>query len=274
MIKCTQIIPLRYDKETISTLARAFCLLRYILLGYILYGCDLSVTVVIVSNSSIAFYQAILPMDTEIIKIILAFSVLINPFSALTLFLDLTRGYDIIARRKMAKISALTVFITISFFTIAGEQILKILGISIGSFQVAGGVLVFLIAINMMNGAGNPVKPDQEYVDVEHMQEIIPSTASAVVPLSIPMIIGPGGISTVIIYSSQVSGVWQVSAIIIAGFLISMFCYLALMAAGKVSHFLGETGLNIMSRIMGMLLAAVAIEIIVSGLRTIFPDLL
>lgn len=212
-------------------------------------------------------------MDTEIIKIILAFMVLINPFGALTLFLDLTRGYSMTNRRKVARIACLTIFITISFFTLAGESLLKILGISIGSFQMAGGILVFLIAINMMNGEGNPVKPDAENFDVGNIHDQLPSTAAAVVPLAIPMMIGPGGISTVIIYSSQISGVLRVSAVIIAGLLISIFCYLALMAAGRISRVLGDTGLNIMSRIMGMLLAAVAIEIIVSGLRTLFPNL-
>ncbi len=213
-------------------------------------------------------------MDTEIIKIILAFVVLINPFSALTLFLDLTRGYSMMDRRKVARIACLTIFITISFFTVAGEVLLKALGISIGSFQLAGGILVFLIAINMMNGEGNPVKPDQDNFDVDHVKDFPPTTAAAVVPLAIPMMIGPGGISTVIIYSSQISGPLQVSLVIVAGLLISIFCYLALMAAGRISRVLGDTGLNIMSRIMGMLLAAVAIEIIVSGLRTLFPSLM
>lgn len=213
-------------------------------------------------------------MGTEIIKIILAFVVLINPFSALTLFLDLTRGYSMMDRRKVARIACLTIFITISFFTVAGEVLLKALGISIGSFQLAGGILVFLIAINMMNGEGNPVKPDQDNFDVDHVKDFPPTTAAAVVPLAIPMMIGPGGISTVIIYSSQISGPLQVSLVIVAGLLISIFCYLALMAAGRISRVLGDTGLNIMSRIMGMLLAAVAIEIIVSGLRTLFPSLM
>lgn len=213
-------------------------------------------------------------VNTEIIKIILAFLVLINPFSALTLFLDLTRGYSMMNRRKVARIACLTIFITISFFTLVGETLLKALGISIGSFQLAGGILVFLIALNMMNGEGNPVKPDQENFDVDHVQNAPPTTAAAVVPLAIPMMIGPGGISTVIIYSSQVSGVLQISAILIAGVLISIFCYLALMAAGRISRLLGDTGLNIMSRIMGMLLAAVSIEIIVKALRSLFPVLL
>ncbi|MGM8887135.1 MarC family protein, partial [Psychrobacter sp. 1U2] len=106
-------------------------------------------------------------MNTEIIKIILAFVVLINPFAALTLFLDLTRGYSMIDRRRVARVACVTIFITISFFTVAGEILLRALGISIGSFQLAGGILIFLIALNMLNGEGNPVKPDQENFDVE-----------------------------------------------------------------------------------------------------------
>lgn len=88
------------------------------------------------------------------------------------------------------------------------------------------------------------------------------------------MMIGPGGISTVIIYSSQVKGVFEVGMILAAGLCISVFCYASLMAAGKISRFLGDTGLNILSRIMGMLLAAVAIEILINGLRTLFPQLM
>ncbi len=211
-------------------------------------------------------------MNTEIIKIILAFIVLINPFSALSIFVDLTRSTGKFNRRKVARIACTTIFVTITFFTLAGELILKGLGISIGSFQLAGGILVFLISINMMNGDGNPVKPNEDNLDIEHVQEMA-SSASAVVPLAIPMMIGPGGISTVIIYSAQITTLWENIAVIIAGLCISVFCYLSLMTAGKLSEFLGDTGLNILSRVMGMLLAAVAIEIMVNGIKTLFPHL-
>ncbi|MBS9779285.1 MAG: MarC family protein [Moraxellaceae bacterium] len=93
------------------------------------------------------------------------------------------------------------------------------------------------------------------------------------IPLAIPMMIGPGGISTVIIYSAQISTFWETIAVIIAGLCISIFCYLSLMTASKLSDFLGDTGLNILSRIMGMLLAAVSIEIMVNGVKTLFPQL-
>lgn len=208
-------------------------------------------------------------MDTEIIKIILALVVLINPSGALILFLHFTNGYSQTDKRKVAQIACLTVFLTIAFFTLLGQSILTGLGISLGSFRMAGGVLLFLIALSMMSDGKNPVKPQNDEIS-----DAKPSIAGmAVVPLAIPMMIGPGGISTVIIYSSQVGSFAQKLMIIVAGLLISIFCYVSLMAAERISRLLGDTGLSVINRIMGIILAALAIEIIVVALRTIFPAL-
>ncbi len=212
-------------------------------------------------------------MDTEIIKIILAFVVLINPTSALTLFIQMTDGYAITDKRKVARIACLTVFITITFFTLFGEMLLKGLGISLGSFRVAGGILLFLIAINMMSQGNNPVKPKEKDVQLDTATDNSSLAGMAVVPLAIPMMIGPGGISTVIIYSSQMTMGLEKVLILVAGFLISAFCYASLMAAGRISRFLGVTGMSVVNRVMGIILAAVAVEITVSGLRSIFPML-
>lgn len=211
-------------------------------------------------------------METQIFKIFLAFVVLINPFAVLSLFLEITRTATTEQKRAVALISSLTVFLAISFFTLAGQSVLHVLGISLGSFRVAGGLLVLLIAIAMVNGSGNPAKsPAQRATTSEPIN--FNGVAMAVVPLSIPMIIGPGGISTVIIYAADANGAKGLIAIILAGLIISIANYLILMGAGKVSKFLGDTGLNILNRIMGMLLCAVAIEIIVAGLKEIFPKL-
>lgn len=211
-------------------------------------------------------------METQIIKIFLALVVLVNPFAAISLFLDITRHGTLKQKRKVAGISALTVFLTIAIFSVAGEAILKVLGISVGSFRVAGGILVFLIAISMMNGSGNPAKPHTQKQD-EVSGEVFNGVASAVVPLTIPMVIGPGGISTVIIYTVSAHSYTGSLMIMLAGLIISLITYSGFMMAEKIGHHLGETGLNIMNRIMGMLLAAVSIEIIVAGLRSIFPQL-
>lgn len=212
-------------------------------------------------------------MEADIIKIFLAFVVLINPFAALSLFLDITQQGTRNEQRKVAFISASTVFITICFFSIAGEALLNLLGISLGSFRVAGGLLVLLIAIGMMNGDGNVAKPSvTTHNDLDGVA--FNGVASAVVPLTIPMVIGPGGISTVIIYAATMKSYIGILAIIVAGFIISVMTYLSFTAAGRLSKLLGDIGLNVLNRIMGMLLAAVAIEIIVSGLRGLFPNLI
>lgn len=217
-------------------------------------------------------------MGMEIGKLILAFMVLINPFSALAIFLDLTRNNNSRERRKVAQIASLSVFLVIVIFAFSGNWILKIFGISTGAFQVGGGLLVFLIAISMMSAGNNPAKPE---IGTEESNEITvkpkhptQSAASvAVVPLAIPMMIGPGGISTVVIYASAAKNLHDTLFIIAAGGIISIICFGTLLAASKISNVLGETGLTILNRIMGMLLAAVSVEIVVAGLKALFPQL-
>ena len=174
-------------------------------------------------------------LGVEIGKLLVAFLVLINPFSALSIYLDLTQDHSTKEKRRIARTAALAVFIVITVFTLTGGMLLKILGISVGSFQVGGGILVLLIAI--------------------------------------PITIGPGGISTVIIYASAAKNYSDIALILTAGFLVSLICYAILIVAGRISKKLGTTGLTILNRIMGMMLAAVSVEIIVAGLKSIFPQL-
>ncbi|QEY24350.1 MarC family protein [Neisseria animalis] len=215
-------------------------------------------------------------LGVEITKLILAFMVLINPFSALAIYLDLTRNYSSRERRRVAQAAALTVFVVISVFAVSGGFLLKLLGISVGSFQVGGGILVLLIAISMMSGNDNPAKPDLGTSEENAITVTAPKNngmAVAVVPIAIPMMIGPGGISTVIIYASAAKHYWDIISIIAAGLIISTACCMTLMASAKISKWLGDTGLTILNRVMGMMLAAVSVEIIVAGLKTIFPQL-
>ena len=214
-------------------------------------------------------------MHFEIGKIILSLMVLVNPFSALSIFLELTQGYTSRERRRTAQITALSVFIIMTVFIFSGNWILKILSISTGSFQVGGGILVFLIAVSMMNSGSNPAKPKigtQEHDEIT-VQPRPNMGAVAIVPLAMPLIIGPGGISTVIIHASAARHMNDLFAIMAAGAAISVICYLSLLAAAKVSRWLGETGLTVLNRIMGMLLAAVAVEIVIAGIRSLFPQL-
>lgn len=217
-------------------------------------------------------------MGLEVSKIILAFMVLINPFGALSIYLELTQNYSSSERKKIAKISAITVFITITIFTLCGHILLRLLGISVGAFQVSGGILVLLIAISMMGGSSNPTKPDvgpdeSNEITIQQPKSNQNIVAVAVVPLAIPMMIGPGGISTVIIYTSSTSSYWDTFSILLAGLVISLICYVVLVTGIRLSKILGDTGIAILNRVMGMLLAAVSIEIIVSGLKNLFPNI-
>lgn len=215
-------------------------------------------------------------LGVEIGKLLVAFLVLINPFSALSIYLDLTQNHSTKEKRRIARTAALAVFIVIVVFALGGGILLKVLGISVGSFQVGGGILVLLIAISLMNGNDNPAKPKIDSHSEEHQsaQQVRRNEkAIAVVPIAIPITIGPGGISTVIIYSSAAKNYSDIVLIIISGFLVSLICYFILVVAGRISKRLGTTGLTILNRIMGMMLAAISVEIIVAGLKSIFPQL-
>lgn len=215
-------------------------------------------------------------LGVEIGKLLVALLVLINPFSALSIYLDLTQDHSTKEKRRIARTAALAVFIVIVVFALSGGILLKVLGISVGSFQVGGGILVLLIAISLMNGNDNPTKPkiDPNSEEHHHAQQVRRNEkAIAVVPIAIPITIGPGGISTVIIYSSAAKNYSDIALIIISGFLVSLICYLILIVAGRISKRLGTTGLTILNRIMGMMLAAISVEIIVAGLKSIFPQL-
>ncbi|UOP05147.2 MarC family protein [Conchiformibius kuhniae] len=216
-------------------------------------------------------------LQLEIAKIILALVVLVNPFSALPIFLDLTHHYSKRERNKVAQAASFSVFVTIAVFALTGNWLLGALGISTGAFRVGGGILVFLIAISMMSSGNNPAKPEigtDDASEITIKPHASPNIgAISVVPLAIPMMIGPGGISTVVIYTASAKSYWDVAAIVIAGGVIALLCYVVLFAAAKVSNLLGETGLTVLNRVMGMLLAAVSVEIIVAGLRDLFPKL-
>lgn len=216
-------------------------------------------------------------MSFEIGKIIIALLVLVNPLAALPLFLELTRDFSKRERRQTAQLSGISVLVIITVFALGGPHLLKMLGISTGSFQIGGGILIFLIAISLMSSGSNPAKPDigsgeGSDITVSRSKKAVPASI-AVVPLAMPMMAGPGGISTVVIYASSAHSLHDIFALIVAGALVALFCYLCLLAAAKVSGLLGDTGLLILNRVMGLLLAAVSVEIIVAGLRNLFPQL-
>ena len=153
-----------------------------------------------------------------------------------------------------------------------GQYILLFFGISISSFKIAGGILLLLMAINMLNAKIPKAKNTKSELK-EAKKKSINVSEIAVVPLAIPLIAGPGAISTIIIFSQKSSEFMHL--VMMSGIIITISLYILVMLrmATFISKKLGITGINIISRVMGLILASISIEFITSGLLTVFPVL-
>ncbi|MBI5042051.1 MAG: NAAT family transporter, partial [Gammaproteobacteria bacterium] len=149
-----------------------------------------------------------------------------------------------------------------------GESLLNFFGISLDSFRVAGGILILLMAISMLHGGISPAKQtSEEAQDAEEKDNI------AVVPLGMPLLAGPGAISTIIIYSHRGHGLLHLALLLSIALSLALLTWVALRAAPAIAERLGRTGLNIVTRIMGLILAAIGVEFMAGGLKQLLPGL-
>jgi MarC family membrane protein len=204
----------------------------------------------------------------EYTKFLLALLVIVNPIGAVPLFVSMTIDNTAAERKNIARVASTSVAIVLIVASIAGQPLLAFFGISIASFKVGGAILILLLAISMMHAA-----PSGEKQTPEEAREAEDKESIAVVPLAIPLLSGPGAISTTIIYATGRSSLSHIVAIIVCCLLVSLVTWAALRAATPVSLWLGKTGVNIAIRLMGLLLAAVAVEIFTSGLLVLLPGL-
>ena len=209
-----------------------------------------------------------MPEWAEYTKFFLALLVIVNPLGAVPLFVSMTAQVGAEEKKHIAFVASVSVAIVLIVAAIGGQPLLAFFGITIASFRVGGAILILLIAISMMHAT-----PTGEKQTPEEAKEAVDKESIAVVPLAIPLLSGPGAISTTIIYATERSS-WAHSGIIIACcLLIALATWGALRLATPVSRWLGKTGVNIVIRIMGLLLAAVAVEIFTSGLLVLLPGL-
>jgi len=204
----------------------------------------------------------------EYAKIFLALVVIVNPVGAVPLFVSMTAENSEHEKKHIARIASIAVAVVLVMAAVIGQPLLTSFGITIASFKVGGAISILLIAMSMMRAApaGEKQTPE-EAKEAEHKANI------AVVPLAIPLLSGPGAISTTIIYATERSSIGHLSAMILCCLLVAMATWLALRVATPVSNWLGKTGVNIAIRLMGLLLAAVAVEIMTSGLVVLLPGL-
>lgn len=201
-------------------------------------------------------------------KIFIALIALVNPLGVLPMFISLTQDFTPAQKQRAIRTAAFTVVAVISTCALLGEQIIKFFGISTASLQVAGGLLILLMSLSMLNAQPSGAKTTAEERDeAEHKDTI------GVVPLGIPLLTGPGAMSTVIVLAGKSHHASDYAALIGSGVVIAALVWLTLQMAQPIARFMGRTGINIATRIMGLLVAAVAVEFIVEGLKTMLPSL-
>lgn len=206
----------------------------------------------------------------DLLKPLVALLAIVNPLGVVPFFIHFTQNLSERERQRTIRVSAVTAFVVIAVSSLAGLKIIEFFGISIASFQVGGGMLLLISALAMLNAQPAESKPG----DVSEGDEKLGQGASiAVVPLTIPLLTGPATISTMVIYSQRTRHWWELAALVGYGVVVGLATYLTFSAAGRVERVLGRTGINVMTRLMGLILAALAVEIMADGLTKLFPVL-
>ncbi len=186
---------------------------------------------------------------------------LVDPFAAIPSFLAITAGADAPRRSRMARKGAITCFIVLSTFALVGKYIFTMFGITLPAFEVAGGLILLLIGLDMLEAKRSPTQEASgDTEEASHKED------AGVVPLGIPMLAGPGAISSVMVLAGQVKNVWQMVAILGCIAFTALVSYWVLSGADRVRRMMGETGIRILVRIMGLMLVALAMQFFVNGL--------
>jgi multiple antibiotic resistance protein len=205
---------------------------------------------------------------TEYTKLFAGLLAIVNPLGIVPIFLSLTEDNSVAQRRRVALVSSVAVAIILIACLFLGNGILRVFGITIDSFRVAGGLLLMIVAISMLYAAPSPVKTTgAEQTEAVEKEDV------AVVPLAIPLMAGPGAISTVIVFAQQSTSLHHylmVSAVTVS---IAVVTVATLLSAPVIGSLFGKTGMNIVTRVMGLILAAIAVEFIATGMLSLFPGL-
>ncbi len=204
----------------------------------------------------------------EYLKFFIALLAIVNPVGTTPIFINLTANQDQVTRNKSGTVAAFSMGIILLVVLFSGEAILHFFGISVDSFRVGGGILILLMAISMLNAKISNVKQTrEEELDSAERESV------AVVPLATPLLAGPGAISTVILYAQRSSSPLHYLLMVVAIVVLVVLTALLFRLAPTITRLLGRTGINIITRLMGLIMAAMGVEFIANGLRHLFPVL-
>ena len=206
----------------------------------------------------------------DLMKPLIALLAIVNPIGVVPFFLHFTQNFNAEQRRRTIRVSAFTAFAVIAISALAGLKIIEFFGISIASFQVGGGTLLLMSSLHMLNAQ----QAETREGDVSEGQAKADAGDSiAVVPLTIPLLTGPATISTMVIYAEKTRHFWENAVLVGYGVVIGLATFLVFSASGRIARVLGHTGINVMTRLMGLILAAMAVELLADGLIKLFPVL-
>ena len=197
---------------------------------------------------------------------------IVNPLACVPFFIHYTQGFSRAQRQRTVLISSFTAFAVIAASALLGLQILEFFGISLASFQVGGGMLLLTSALSMLNAQPAEARANADEVHNAEARAAV-GASIAVVPLTIPLLTGPATMSTVVIYAEKARNLMQLGTLVGYGVVIGLATALCFSMAAPIARVLGQTGINVMTRLMGLILAALAVEVMTDGLHKLFPVL-
>ncbi len=203
-----------------------------------------------------------------LLKTGVALFAIVNPVGSIPIFISATNGWSIQDKTRITNLVAITVFSVLSVAALMGEHILNFFGISIASFQVAGGILIMLIALHMLNGKQSRRHTSQPDTGASDEKDLV-----AVVPLSVPLLAGPGAISSIIIAAENQPSLLAHFSLIIPISVVVLIAWITLRLSGLIAQLFGVIGISIVTRLMGLVLTSMAIEFIAKGVNGLFPHL-
>lgn len=198
-----------------------------------------------------------------------AIFVVVDPLSALPIFIAMTAGDSPEKKRAMALRACIAGAALLSAFALFGAFIFKFMGVTLGAFKVAGGILLLLTALDMLKAQTSRTRST-----AEEQREGVEKDDIAIVPLAVPLLAGPGSVATVMVLMSKGPGFWVGVPVIAAIVVTFAASYFMLRAAGVVDRVLGKSGNAILQRVMGLMLAAIAIQFMVDGGADLVPEVL
>ena len=196
----------------------------------------------------------------------------VNPLAIVPFFIHYTQGFSSAQRKRTIITASFSAFVVIATSALLGLQILSFFSISLASFQVGGGMLLLISSMNMLNAQPAEAKANTNEME-DGAEKAAMGASIAVVPLTIPLLTGPATMSTVVIYAEKAHTYLQLATLVGYGLVVGLASALCFSLAEPIARVLGKTGINVMTRLMGLILAALAVEVMADGLGKLFPAL-